>query len=291
MNEVKQTALLTALETGSITAAAEKLGYTQSGLSYIISTMEKELGFPLFHRSHTGVRPTAECQKLLPLLQNLRRQTTLLEQQIDEIRGAVTGTLTVATYASISRFWLPELLNTFIRQYPGITVNLREQGESTCIQALYAGEADLALFSRPAATDLEWVDLCSDEILVALPEAHPLTAYPALSADLLEEEPFIMVIDADYDVWGVLDSFPFTPGIRISSGDELLILDLVRSGLGITLMSSMFLTPPPPGIAVRPLAPRAYRQLGIACVSRSELSPAARRFLELAKQMLPSSHA
>ena len=289
MNETKQIALLTALETGSITAAAEKLGYTQSGLSYIISTMEKELGFPLFHRSRTGVRPTAECQELLPLLEKLKQQTALLGQKINEIRGLSGGTLSLATYTSISRFWLPNILRTFTSLYPDTTINLREQGNSSCLQALHAGEADLALISRPVDNETEWLPLYSDEILVVLPEQHPLTAYAALSPDLLENESFTMVSSTDYDVWGILDTFSFAPNIRISSTDELLVLELVRSGMGITLMSEMFLSSTPPGVVTRPLVPRTFRELGIACIGKKSLSPAAHRFLELVKQTFASS--
>ena len=68
MDQTKREALLTAVELGNLTRAAEKLGYTQSGLSYTIKALEAELGFPLLIRSRTGVRPTADCQRILPLL-------------------------------------------------------------------------------------------------------------------------------------------------------------------------------------------------------------------------------
>lgn len=289
MNESKQIALLTALETGSITAAAEKLGYTQSGLSYIISTMEKELGFPLLHRSRTGVKATAECQQLLPYLQNLQRQASMLDQKISEIRGASGGTLSLSTYTSISRFRLPDILCKFSNLYPDITINLKEQDKFSSLQSLYAGEIDLALISRPADSNLEWFPLCSDEILIVLPEDHPLSAYSSLSPDMLEHEFFIMVGTPDDNVWDVLETFSFTPNIRVSTDDELLTLKLVQTGMGIALMSEMFLSAIPSGIVTRPLAPRAFRELGIASLGKSTLSPVSRRFLELIKQAFPSS--
>ena len=68
MDQNKCVALLTAIDLGNLTRAAEQLGYTQSGLSYVIKTLETELGFPLLVRSRTGVRPTEDCQRILPLL-------------------------------------------------------------------------------------------------------------------------------------------------------------------------------------------------------------------------------
>ena len=57
MDHNKRTALLTAIDLGNLTRAAEQLGYTQSGLSYIIKSVEAEFGFPLLIRSRSGVRP------------------------------------------------------------------------------------------------------------------------------------------------------------------------------------------------------------------------------------------
>ena len=294
MDVVKRNALLTALEAGSITAAADRLGYTQSGLSYTISALEAEVGFPLLHRSRSGVTPTAECLRLLPLMQDLERRDAQLDQEIAELRGVLTGTLSLATFHSIGRFFLPKLLRRFVEQYPGVSVNLLEEPRNVCIQLLRTGEADLALISHYPEDPFTWTDFCSDEIMVILPADHPLAGQPELPLDALSGEDFILEPEHYHyndDVRGILRGAGFTPRLRFASKDELVILEMVREGLGISLMPRIFLAPLPAGIAAVSLAPRAYRQLGIACVSQSELSPAARRFLELAKQMLPSPHA
>ena len=87
MDQNKCVALLTAIDLGNLTRAAEQLGYTQSGLSYVIKTLETELGFPLLVRSRTGVRPTEDCQRILPLLRDLDRKSRQLEQEAADIRG------------------------------------------------------------------------------------------------------------------------------------------------------------------------------------------------------------
>ena len=58
MDTEKCRALLAVLEAGSLSAAAEKLDYTPSGLSRMMAALEQELGFPLLSRSHSGVQPT-----------------------------------------------------------------------------------------------------------------------------------------------------------------------------------------------------------------------------------------
>lgn len=57
MDQNKRVALLTAIDLGNLTRAAEQLGYTQSGLSYVIKALEAELGFPLLVRSRAGSAP------------------------------------------------------------------------------------------------------------------------------------------------------------------------------------------------------------------------------------------
>ena len=65
METKKWEALLTAVELGSFTRAAERLGYTQSGLTHMMHALEKEVGFPLLIRDKKGVRPTADGETVL----------------------------------------------------------------------------------------------------------------------------------------------------------------------------------------------------------------------------------
>ncbi len=58
MEAVKCEAALLAAELGSLTAAAERLGYTQSGITRMLNSLEEELGFALFIRGKKGVRLT-----------------------------------------------------------------------------------------------------------------------------------------------------------------------------------------------------------------------------------------
>ena len=71
MNTEKLQALLTVLEQGSLTAAAERLHFTTSGVSRAIAALEEELQVDLLYRGKDGVRPTPECERLLPEIREL----------------------------------------------------------------------------------------------------------------------------------------------------------------------------------------------------------------------------
>ena len=87
--------LLTALETGTLTAAAEKLDYTPSGISRSIAALEEETGFALLLRSRNGVTPTKACREMLPVFGELLRCEERCRQRSGEIQGLEMGEIAV----------------------------------------------------------------------------------------------------------------------------------------------------------------------------------------------------
>lgn len=287
MDQKKCVALLTAIDLGNLTRAAEQLGYTQSGLSYVIKSLENELGFPLLLRSRAGVRPTQDCQRILPLLRELERKNRQLEEEAADIRGLAVGTVSVATFPSISRFWLPQILRDFAQQYPGITVSILETGQEELDECLRDGVVDLAFCSYHQNTPFQWIPFLEDEIWAVVPQNHPLAGCPELSLAQLAEEPFILEDRAyDYDISRVIRDAGVHPNVRWTSKDELAILAMVRLELGVSVMPALYLHEEHPGVTVRPLVPRAHRQLGASLPDLDNLSPAARRFLISAKKTM-----
>lgn len=69
MANQKYDAFLTVARLGSFKAAAEELGYTQAGISYLVNALEKELGLTLFLREYGGVHLTTEGREVLGLVQ------------------------------------------------------------------------------------------------------------------------------------------------------------------------------------------------------------------------------
>lgn len=84
-------ALVCAIETGSLSAAAEALQYTPSGVSRMVAALEEETGVPLLLREHSGVRPTKECEKLLPAIRDLLHAGESCAQLSAQLRGLDVG--------------------------------------------------------------------------------------------------------------------------------------------------------------------------------------------------------
>ena len=163
MEAVKCEAFLAAAELGSLTATAELLGYTQSGVTRMIGTLEEELGFPLFLRSKKGVQLTENGKLMLPLLREVVRAHHNAEQLSAEIGGVSKGSLTIGCYYSISALWMPEILTAFRARYPGVTVRMQEGGNLEMARWLNERSVDCCFgasfatnWSRGCRADTSW---------------------------------------------------------------------------------------------------------------------------------------
>ena len=110
MNIRKYAAFVRAVELGSLSKAAEELGYTQSGMSHMMQSLEDEVGFPLMVRTSTGILPNREGELLLPVIRQLLNTSETLEQYIAKVKGVDTGRIRIAAYASVETYWLPKII-------------------------------------------------------------------------------------------------------------------------------------------------------------------------------------
>ena len=110
MDARKLNAIMTAIDLGSFSKAAESVGYTQSGLTHLVNNLEKELGFPIVHRDHMGIALTQEGRQLLPYIRSFLDADQQLQDKTEEIRKGIKQTIRIAAYASIAMKWMPEIL-------------------------------------------------------------------------------------------------------------------------------------------------------------------------------------
>ena len=84
MNLSQYEALIKAVETGTMTQAAEDLGYTQSGLTRALNSLEEQWNVRLLNRGRNGVQLTPEGQLLLPYIRTVLHDQRRLSEFIDE---------------------------------------------------------------------------------------------------------------------------------------------------------------------------------------------------------------
>ena len=125
MDSKKLEILMTAVDLGSFSKASEVVGYTQSGLTHLVDSLEREIGLRLVRRDRSGVSLTREGEALMPSIREFLRENAKLENQIAAITEKKSETIRVAAYASIAMHWMPEILYRFRRVCPDIDVDLR----------------------------------------------------------------------------------------------------------------------------------------------------------------------
>lgn len=275
-------------ETKNFTKSSERTGYTQSGVSHILKSMETELGFPLFIRTKQGVRLTKNAESILPLIHSLLAVNESLEQTINDINGLDSGQLVIAAFSSVSVNWLPEIVHRFQQTYPGITITLMEGGTDEIVGWVEGSVADFGFVSRRNIESLEWVPLREDPLMAILPKDAPVPEDGVFHVADFQDKPFIITAaGTDYDVHYALSTVNIMPNIQFTSKEDRAIVSMVANHLGVSILPKLVIQGLEQDIQAYPLDPYCTRDLGIAVKSRRNMAPAARKFLHLTKSMLP----
>ncbi len=286
--EISKYALFVDLaNTKNLTKSGERLGYTQPGVSHVLKTIENELGFPLFIRTKRGVELTPNAETILPLVRQILAVNEQLDQVISDINGLVSGHLTIATFASISRSWLPQIIYKYQKMYPGIEIELLEGGTDDIVSWVGGSQADIGLMSERHSYPLSWIPLYEDSLMAILPKDFPITG-DAVPMRVFEENQFIISAEGvDYDVHFAIDDAKISPNICYSSTDDHTVISMVANKLGVSILPNLVIGTAHNKILALPLEPHYFRVLGIASKPDSSLSPAAKKFVKVIQDELP----
>lgn len=160
---------------GSIREAARRLNVASSAVNRQLLKLEEEVGAPLFERVAGGVRLTAAGEALarhvIMVLQDFERA----KGDIEGLRGARTGHVSIVTVEGLCGSFLPEALERLHRRAPRITVGASTRGSAAIADAVSSGEADIGIaFDLPRHAELRQVAVARFRLgLVATPD-HPL---------------------------------------------------------------------------------------------------------------------
>ena len=113
MEPIKYNIFLRIQATGSLAAAAEETGYSPSGMTRMMDSLEKEAGFPLLHRSSHGVRLTREGEALLPAIRAMVKAADRLQEEERSFLTLTAGSLYIGSYFSTAAHWLPSILSLY----------------------------------------------------------------------------------------------------------------------------------------------------------------------------------
>jgi LysR family transcriptional regulator, regulator for metE and metH len=241
--EVRHLRLITAVtERGGITAAARALHITQPALSRQLTELEARLGVALFARVGRRLVITKAGERLLACARRVLGEMDAVERELTsgEYAGAA-GLVRVATECYTNYHWLPSVLVAFREHWPRVDVRIVPEATARPLPALLDGTLDVAVVHR--VTDqrgLQFTPLFDDEMVVVVPPEHRFAHLPAVLPEAIRDEHLILYSTSGNEssiIANVLRPAGVEP--RQLSRIQLTeaILELVRAGLGITILS------------------------------------------------------
>ena len=272
---------------GSFTRAGLELGYTQSGITQMMKSLEKDVGFSLFKKVGHGTFLTDEAKALLPAIHSLLHAEEVIRQEIAALKGAQTGTIIIGTYLSCSIHWIPKIIQEFQQKHPDIHFKIIQGSEGELAEWIQERKVDIGFLSYQPEQRYQFLPVMNDELFAVLPKGHPLAAQDAIPIEDFNNQPFIITeYTPGSDIHRILKEHQVTPDIRYVTVNEFSSLSMVEHNLGLAILPGLLLRGQIGNYTTLPLLPRAYQKLGLAFSSQEELSPASKSFLEYAKVFL-----
>lgn len=274
---------------GTFGRAAERLGYTQSAVSQQIASLERLLGEAVFDRPG-GPRPVELTPFGAQLLEHGRAVLTHLDRvsnDLERFRSGDAGTLRVGTFQSVSNTVLPQLIGAMRAELPNLEIVAFESDYDDVLHdRLGAGELDLGFVVGDVGNRFDTRHLLNDPFrLLARPGQFP--AGP-VRITALERQPFVGQHhnSCQLDNEAALRSAGIEPNYVFRTNDNGTVAAMVRAGMGVAVLPLLCVEPEDPRVSLHPLEPDVPgREVSIAWRRGRTLSPAGKRFVELAAEV------
>ena len=274
-------------ELHGFTAAANRLGISQSAVSHALKSLELELGVELLRRHQSQVELSDIGQQLLLRARAMLGLANTLRQEAADARGMKRGTLRIGSFGPTSSIkLLPLILQQYRAAHPGIEVHIDEGPDRQVLQWLEERRIDIGFVVLPEER-FDTVALIEDQMVALLPAAHPLAVHDSLSLKDLCDFPFVLTEAGSSEL--VLRLFTvarLAPNIRYRCSQLISTLDVVARGDGVTVVAEGSLPNQIDRRCVKkPLSPAVLRQVGLAVLDRRQASPATLAFISLAESL------
>lgn len=252
----------------NFTMAAERLYVSQPMLSKVVRHIEEEVGATLIERSRRSFQLTEEGELFYQKARNLLEQHKQLMRFLEEDRE-VAGSVSISIPASIMNLYFPRLLVDIVGRYPGIKLNVFEEGSNAAMDNILSGKADLAVVMLPVAmADVKLTTLVQDRCVLVGHESNPLMQKSEVHVKQLEKENFI-VFNNQFVLHDMLlhacKSSGFVPNITYQSSQDTFIIEMVELGQGIAVLPRPVIQARPhPDILVTELEPKIPWNVALA---------------------------
>ncbi len=242
-------ALQAVVDTGSVTAAADQVGYTPSAVSQHVAALEKETGSVLLERAGRGIRPTEAGRLLADHARALLAKVAEAEAAILALQTGNLGSLRVVSFPTAGAALIPPALATVRREMPHLEVALQVAERDNSLPLLRQGDAEVVVtiedFERGDAPvdGLTWVHLLDDPYRIVLPRGHRLAARRVIDLAELANENWVQTMcgvgccQAPASI--AFSRAGFEPHRTVETDEYWPAQGFVAAGLGVALIPTL----------------------------------------------------
>jgi LysR family hydrogen peroxide-inducible transcriptional activator len=278
----------------SFTRAAEHEHVAQPSLSQQIRKLENELGAPLFDRLGRRIRLTALGERFLEHARRVLADLEGARRDVDEVLGLGRGQVSIGVIPTVAPFLLPSALARCAREFPEVSVRVREDLTNSLLRQLAEGEIDLALLSLPVkGPEFVAEALLADRMLLAVPPKHPLWRQRrrVVVRDVAQES-FLLLKDGHCfreDVLELCKASRMNPHVVFEGGQFDTLVAMVEAGAGVTLLPEMARRRyRHAGVRLLDfLPPQPARTIGVVKAKNKFQTEATRAFIDVLKRACP----
>lgn len=276
---------------GSVTKAAEKLFASQPTISLQIQALEREMEVSLFERNGPQISLTVEGKALYDLCEPMVQSIDHLHETFSAHCGNLsTGDLTIAAGESTILYVLPEPVQKFTEQYPGIKLKIANETGRDGLEMLRNNDIDLAIGSMlEIPDDIEYEPIVTYNPVLIAPKDHPLSKHKEVT--LKDISPFGLILPPSHlSTWRIVKMVfahhNTSYKVTLEAGGWEVIKRYVKIGLGISIVTDVCITEQDrEEMTVLPLDKYfPKRSYGIVTRKGKFLSAPAERFIDLMKE-------
>lgn len=283
MDTIKYEIFLNSVETGSISAAAEKMGYTQPGASHMLNSLENELGIKLISRNKNGVKLTTAGKALLPYIKNVVSENNSLMQAASEISGLLKGCIVIGSMDTVSIAYLPKIINEFKDLYPNIEFDLKNGSYTDNEYWLLHKDVDCGFVMLPTSGSFNTVPVIKDRFVIVSGKGYsPGFANPhAVTKEELLKEKIVLIdgIDA-YETTKIFSSDTKKLQVSITTKNTFSFIKMMHNNLGIGIIPSTLANEFSSMLNIYEFDKTYDRTIALAYLNKKEASPVTKKFIE-----------
>ena len=272
----------------SFSRGAALNGISQSAASQQIHEIERRLGLPLFDRATRPLSLTPAGKLYHDYCRDVLRREEEMQVEMEALKGAVEGTVRVASIYSIGLSEMTRLQEDFSTRFPGLQLHVDYARPAKIYEALLADQADLGLVSYPEASkELKVIPWRQERMTVAAAPSHPLARKTVVTPVDLNGQDYIG-FDEDLSIRQALDRFFRENNVAINLAMQFdniqMIKEAVALGSGVSILPARTMQAEIQRgrlVSIPLDAPDLVRPVGIVHRKRKKFNRAAQCFLDL----------